>query len=86
MSAPLNLTNRFELLLTNNPANLPRVLDIFAKRNISPTAVNAVSQGNHSLSVTVIVKNLGEAFAITLQKKLKTMPGVKAARLEHMVN
>jgi len=85
MSAPLNLTNRFELLLTNNPASLPYVLNQFAQANISPTAVNAVSQGDSYLAVSVTVKHMCEEAARNLQQTLKAVPAVKLARLEHLV-
>lgn len=86
MSAPLNLTNRFELLLSNNPTSLPAVLGEFAALSVAPTSVNAVSQGTESLAVTVIVKRLGEDSARQLQQNLKAVPSVKQARLEHLVN
>jgi len=86
MSAPLNLINRFELLLVNTPASLQAVLGEFAARDVSPTSVNAVSQGSENLAVTVIVKRLGENSARSIEQKLKAVPAVKQARLEHMVN
>lgn len=85
MPAPLILTNRFELLLTNSPASLPCVLDQFAQKNIAPTAVNATSHGADSLVVIVTVKHMGEETARIMQQVLKTVPVVKSARLEHMV-
>jgi hypothetical protein len=86
MTAPLTLTNRFELLLTGSPASLPRVLDQFAESNISPATVNARSQRDGSLAVTVTVKQLGEEMAEILRARLKAVPSVKTARLEHLVS
>lgn len=86
MTAPLNLTNRFELLVSNSPASLPQVLEEFAALGAAPTAVNAVSQGTDDLAVTVILKHVGEDSARRIQKNLKAVPTVKQARLEHMVN
>ena len=86
MPAPLTLINRFELLLVNSPASLSAVLGEFAARDVSPTSVNAVSQGSGNLAVTVIVKRLGENSARCIEQKLKAVPAVKQARLEHMVN
>lgn len=86
MTAPLNITNRFELILTKSPIGLSRVLDQFAESNISFTSMNAVSHGSDTLSVTVTVTELGEEMAEVLRARLKTVPAVKSARLEHMVS
>jgi putative lipoic acid-binding regulatory protein len=86
MTAPLNITNRFELTLTKSPLSLSSVLDQFAESNISPTAVNAVSHGADLLAVTVTVQEIGEDRAETLHSRLKKVPAVTSARLEHMVS
>lgn len=86
MSAPLNLINRFDLLITNSPASLPHVLAEFAEQNITPMSVNAVSHKSGALVVTVVVKHLNELRARALEARLKLVPAVKSARVEHMVS
>jgi hypothetical protein len=83
--APDNLTNRFELLLTNNPTSLPLVLNEFAARNVLPAAVKATSHDGNKLVVTVTVKRMQESAALALQVQLKTLAMVLSARLEHLV-
>lgn len=86
MTAPLNITNRFELTLTKSPVGLSRVLDQFAESNVSLTSMNAVSHGRDTLAVTLTVNELGEEMAEVLRNRLKAVPAVKTARLEHMVS
>lgn len=86
MTAPLNLTNRFELLVQNSPASLSQVLEQFAALGAAPTAVNAISQGTDNMAVTVVLKHVGEDIARRIQKNLKAVPIIKQASLEHMVN
>ncbi len=85
MTAPFDLTNRFDILLASSPASLQCVLNEFSASDIIPSKVSATRQDHGSMLVTIIVNSLAEQNARAIQKQLKLQPVVKHVLLEHMV-
>lgn len=82
MTAPFEIANRFDVLVSQGPHAVDTVLSHFPE---APARVNATRHRDGTLSVTIIANNLAEPHARAIQHKLKQNNTVLRAMLEHLV-
>ena len=83
MTAPIEIANRFDLLVSLEPTALDAVLSHFHAQDVEPSLVKTTRHGDGTLAVKVIVERLAESRARAIQNDLKKDQMVFDARLEH---
>lgn len=85
MTAPFEISNRFDVLTWRQPHALSNVLAHFSDAQSQPSRVSTVAHKDGTLSVTILVKDLAEPKARAIQSDLKKDGQVLRAMLEHLV-
>jgi len=79
---PAVATARFRLRALSDPSALPRVLELFALRNLVPESVRCERHENgEELRIDVEVGGLGEQEAAHLARRFRTFPVVTGVLL-----
>ncbi|WP_417462274.1 hypothetical protein [Kordiimonas sp.] len=83
MTAPLEIANRFDVLVSLAPDALEAVLSHFHNIPLDAASVKTTRHSDGTLAVKVIVQRLAEHKARAIQDALKKNDRVFDARLEH---
>ncbi|WP_262692886.1 hypothetical protein [Kordiimonas aestuarii] len=83
MTAPLEIANRFDILVDLKPDTLEAVLAHFDETPFDRSTVRTTRHADGTLVVKVIVKRLAEDRARAIHDALKKNDRVFDARLEH---
>lgn len=75
-------TVHFTVTTDNDPAALPRVLELFALRNITPDLVRSSKYNGGCLSIDIHVKGLGQTDKTIIFEKLHTQVLVRSVSEE----
>ncbi|WP_417450090.1 hypothetical protein [Kordiimonas sp.] len=83
MTAPLQIANRFDILIPYSLDTLEAILTHFRDTPFDRSTVRTTRHADGTLAVKVIVERLAEDKARAIHEALKKNDRVKHARLEH---